>query len=424
MKKYLIFSLFALCSAVITPSCSDDIPAEEPTGIIEIEKSETAAATTYSVAVLDPKLNLGSSATYVWSMETAASELYALTATAEEKALFLTANPGTYVLKLLANKGAEVYTRHFTVTVGAPATAPSPYIAKVYDFLPAPGQFTNDIPKYVAGDTKEAMIARVKTAIAGAKNPGLISLGGFGGYVVFGFDHTIVNVPGKRDFRVMGNAFFADGNPNPDGSARGGSCEPGTIMVAYDANKNGVPDADEWCEIAGSEYHKPTTIKNYEMTYYRPLSEESTPGDDQFISIRNYIRWTDNQGATGYKVKNSFHAQSYYPGWITDDQITYKGTLLASNSVNESDDPEAQYWVLYAYGFGYADNVPNTDDDSAIDISWAVNAKGEKVELPGIDFVKIQNGVSQESGWLGENSTEVSGAYDLHLAGESIDAMK
>lgn len=36
----------------------------------------------------------------------------------------------------------------------------------------------------------------------------MISLGGFGGYVVVGFDHTITNVTGKRDFRVLGNAFI------------------------------------------------------------------------------------------------------------------------------------------------------------------------------------------------------------------------
>lgn len=54
----------------------------------------------------------------------------------------------------------------------------------------------------------------------------MITLGGFGGYVVMGFDHTIMNVAGKRDFRVLGNAFYADANPNPN-APEGGSCEPG-----------------------------------------------------------------------------------------------------------------------------------------------------------------------------------------------------
>lgn len=62
----------------------------------------------------------------------------------------------------------------------------------------------------------------------------MISLGGFGGYVVVGFDHTIENVTGERDFRVLGNAFYAEANPNPNVTRKGGSCEPGIVMVAYD----------------------------------------------------------------------------------------------------------------------------------------------------------------------------------------------
>lgn len=61
----------------------------------------------------------------------------------------------------------------------------------------------------------------------------MISLGGFGGYVVVGFDHTIANVVGKRDFRVLGNAFYSADNPDIN-APEGGSCEPGVVMVAYD----------------------------------------------------------------------------------------------------------------------------------------------------------------------------------------------
>lgn len=41
------------------------------------------------------------------------------------------------------------------------------------------------------------------------------------------------------------------------------------VMVSYDTNMNGKPD-DEWYELAGSEYYKPTTIHNYSITYTRP----------------------------------------------------------------------------------------------------------------------------------------------------------
>lgn len=69
------------------------------------------------------------------------------------------------------------------------------------------GQFTNALPAYDEGDTQEVMNEKVLAAIGNNKK-GMISLGGFGGYVVVGFDHTITNVTGKRDFRVLGNAFI------------------------------------------------------------------------------------------------------------------------------------------------------------------------------------------------------------------------
>lgn len=39
---------------------------------------------------------------------------------------------------------------------------------------------------------------------------------------------------------------------------------------------------------------------------------------------------------------------------------------------------------------------------------------GRKVELERIDFVKVHTGVLQNLGWLGEESTEIAGAEDLH----------
>ena len=96
----------------------------------------------------------------------------------------------------------------------------------------------------------------------------MVTLGGYGGYIVVGFDHTIVNRPGEYDFKILGNAFYANDNPRPD-APLGGSSEPGIVMVSVDTNGNGVPD-DEWYELAGSEYYKKETLKNYEITYYRP----------------------------------------------------------------------------------------------------------------------------------------------------------
>lgn len=303
----------------------------------------------------------------------------------------------------------------------------TPYITQVFDFMPAVGQFTNQLPAYKEGDTQETMNQKVLNLIGNNKK-GMISLGGFGGYVVVGFDHTIENKAGLCDFRVLGNAFYSADNPNPDAPV-GGSCEPGIIMVAYDRNKNGKPDEDEWYEIAGSAHTDPSqeawysmaqqngndvhTYKDYEITYYRPEKEPVTPEEKE-----QYIRWEDNQGNSGYKVMNQFYSQPYFPQWAKGDKITFKGTCLPQNGIDESGtDP---YFVLYRFRYGYADNALNTEAASAIDIDWAIDTQGNPVQLPGADFIKVYTGVNQENGWVGECSTELTSIEDLHLLGENI----
>lgn len=198
----------------------------------------------------------------------------------------------------------------------------SPYVTQVFDYRPAVGQFINELPEYKEGDTQETMNRKALEAI-GNNNLGMVSLGGFGGYIVVGFDHTIENKAGLCDFRVQGNAFYANGQSGY------GSSEPGVIEVSIDANGNGLPD-DEWYEIAGSSYNEGSeswieqareagndvrTIRNYEITYHRPAAEPGTPTEE-------YIRWEDNQGGSGFRSMNPTHLQSYYPKWVKEDQIT------------------------------------------------------------------------------------------------------
>ena len=291
-----------------------------------------------------------------------------------------------------------------------------PYIDTVYDYRPAPGQFINKLPSYVTGDTKADMIRKVEECIVGEEQI-LISLGGYGGYVVFGFDHLVVNVPGEYDFKIWGNAFYADVNPNPNAPAEGGSCEPGIVMVSYDANQNKIPD-DEWYELAGSEYNKTETIKNYVLSYYKPDPDKiPTPHPSYlYLNDTSYIQWISNQGDSGYIAKNRYHRQSYFPLWIEDDSLVFEGTKLADNYVDESGN--GSLYILYAYPWGYADNHPNNNEKSNMNIEWAVDANGKKVNLPGIHFVKVYTGVNQYCGWLGETSTEIMGAEDLHIDAE------
>lgn len=321
---------------------------------------------------------------------------------------FISPKVDTYPLTLKIERNGNIQTYSSKIIVNHETGTYSKYISNVLDFKPAVGQFINDIPEYENGNTSNIMIQKARASLVGG-NSSMITLGGYGGYVVFGFDHTIPNMNG-RDFKILGNAFFG----NDANDSRSGSCEPGIIMVAYDKNKNGKPDDNEWYEIAGSEYFKNTTTKDYTITYFKPNENKiPVPGNEFWQTDVEYIKWGDNRGNSGFKTKNAFHSQSYYPLWISDQSYSFSGTKLQDNFHDQSG--TGTYWVGKSYDFGYADNAPNNDEASNIDISWAVDRNGKYVKLPGVDFVKVYTGVNQEAGWLGEVSTEVAGAYDLHL---------
>jgi len=395
-KILKITLLFVFLLGFVGCGTDDDEP--------ENENSTEILKTSYTIdrfKVLNIIPNISGNAKITWSInDSVISENTAL----DFISPYLKSYPLT--LKVETNGAVKTYTSSINVTKESGNY--SKYISNVFDFRPAIGQFTNNIPQYLAGNTENNLINAAKNALVGP-NSNLISLGGFGGYIVFGFDHTIPNMNG-RDFKILGNAFFG----NEITEARSGSCEPGIILVAYDKNKNGKPDEDEWYEIAGSEYFKNSTIKNYSITYFKPDANKApVVGNEFWQTDVEYIKWQDNLGNSGYKTKNSFHDQSYYPLWISDSFYTLKGTKMENNFYDASG--TENYWTGKSFEFGYADNAPNIDEASNIDISWAVDKNGNYIKLPGIDFIKIYTGISQEAGWLGEVSTEVAGAYDLYL---------
>ena len=285
-----------------------------------------------------------------------------------------------------------------------PATqSSSPYCTKVFEYTPAPGQFINETKTGGFDGSQTTPEAACRYAEQRFDEEIWVSLGGFGGYIVVGFDHSIDNT-GGYDLAVLGNSF-------------NGSSEPGIVWVMQDENGNGEPD-DTWYELAGSETGKEETIQNYAVTYYRP-SEPQQP-----------VRWTDNQGREGQiDYLKQYHRQEYYyPLWIEADSYTLTGTCLKERNYDAS--TNGTYWVNPHYDWGYADNFSPidrlTDDDNVnadvnanhFKMSNAIDASGKPKSLEFIDFVKVQVGVNTKSGWLGEVSTEVCGFYDYRLKSE------
>lgn len=245
------------------------------------------------------------------------------------------------------------------------------FVTSLFDYVPAPGQFIN------------MSLGTMEAAKGILKKEGLVSLGAWGGYIVLGFDHTVINRKDAADIMIKGNA-------------QSNFAEPGVVWVMKDDNKNGKPD-DTWYEIAGSEFGKTGYIRDYEVTYTKP-----TPANGD-------VAWKDNKGNSGVVGINAFHTQSYYPDWISTSQYTLKGSLLPSTNVNLSN---PGLIVSMPFASGYADNLTAGD---AIDISNAIDKDGKTVVLTGIDFIKIQTGIQANLKAVGEISTEISSVSDLSL---------
>jgi hypothetical protein len=291
-----------------------------------------------------------------------------------------------------------------------------PYIDKVWEYRPAPGQFINAAPlglPYSAG------------SIVG-KIDGLVSLGAFGGYVVFAFEEAVENHPDNP----YGVDFTIFGNPTLQWS------EPGIVSVMVDSNNNGRPD-DTWYELAGSDYPFSSTIKDYSAAY-------SNPGGVEALDVP----WQDNQAESGFVAAIGLHPQPYYPmadSFPEVDPVSY--SLGGTRIKNDVDDSNPGILVSRRRAFGYVDNqvrgaleglepfkgleplegskpasaasaatdnpytreVENIGGD-AFDIGWAVDSDGVYVDLDRIHFVKVHTGVMADGKWLGEISTEITGA--------------
>lgn len=268
-------------------------------------------------------------------------------------------------------------------------TADVPQPLKVFEYTPAPGQFINDL--VASGfDGSQTTVEKAVAYAQNRLNDNLyVSLGGFGGYIVVGFDHDVTNYP-QYDFEILCNAFD-------------GSSEPGVVWVMQDENRNGEPD-DTWYELAGSETGKAETIQNYAVTYYRPSGAKAA------------VRWSDNQGQSGEiaYLGGKHSGDTYFPLWIEGESYTLAGTRLQPRNYNDGVN-----WVNPYYDWGYADNESPEDfsargKSNRFDISNAIDGDGNPKQLEHINFVKVQCAVNAVSGSLGEISTEICGVKELN----------
>ena len=258
----------------------------------------------------------------------------------------------------------------------------SAYISQVFEYVYGPGQHAQ---LAVPTDT---------TFFIGkpSDNEGWLFLGGFGGYVVAGFNHNVVNGNGD-DFEVF--------------ALRGSSPEPAVVYVMSDDNGDGKPN-ETWYELKGNQ--DSASIRNYWVRYYKAANDSAN------------TTWKDSKGNRGELISGFGAKYSngwWWPYYNASDSITLFGTRLPDSYENQSSNG-AQYWVVPKdkFTWGYAENMYGTDFDTSVganklDISNAIDADGRSVNLVSIRFIKIQTGVFQQAGWTNEVSSEVKGAKDL-----------
>jgi hypothetical protein len=310
--------------------------------------------------------------TYVWSIgDSVISKKSSLT--------FISPEAGTFplTLKVTAGKQSASSTRNIEVKTAQ-------YVKNAYtvlEYAPAPGKLHNwaiigardlwdlglEHPLPYNDFLAKASEIRKTDPFAA------LFVGAWGGYATFKFDHTVANVPGKTDLELT--AFYS----NKDLPA---------VYVAYDRNKNGKPDEEEWYEIKTADYGLEDS-GNYAMTF----TLDSFKTDDR--RAYSYHSYKDNQDVP---VKG----QIAYNKTFTS-AMTYAGTFSVRGffpGLNMTDLPAKKMGMLSGWptsftrsGKRLTKNVTGAApffQNMNIDIDFAVNSKGENVELPGIDFVKVR----------------------------------
>ncbi len=289
----------------------------------------------------------------------------------------------------------------FLPSVKVEAAAGNPNLGPftIYDALPAPGQFVNE--------TGFGGINNLNETWDNNNLGNGISLGGFGGSIVFKTNAPVLNSadhPYGIDFTVYGNAFS-------------GFEEPGAVAVAQD---DGTGKPGKWYNIAGSEHYEDSTIWDYRATYTNP--------DPEFANANGIsVPWVDNFGAAGVIKVNAYHKHSYYPipanyplSQTPFDHLqhSYSGVKLAAqkNAFGYTDTHSNGSAPYNLAGNPYIATPAKGD---GIDISWAVDENGLPVSLDSIDFIKVNTAVQIDGGPFGEVSTEVT-SLQIHEPNASV----
>jgi hypothetical protein len=358
-------------------------------------KLPTRSTAPSSRLVLAPVLwGFSAGAEFTWTVRTATvdaeghatagSETTAGSRGTAEYFNFQSAAPGTYLVSCTAREAGNTASAAVLVQVVNPAAARArgPQSSRspnaCYGAVDAPQQHLGMYPGFdISGENGHGetwMTAQHGKRLRNepTEEPGVgpywggWSLGPLG-YLIFGFDHSIMARESGDEIGIRGNACS-------------GWEEPGIISVMQDTNGNGLPD-DTWYELKGSQHGRYGHIPRYAMRYFYPFKKT---GGSSFRPVGNFV-WVDNRGNTGAE-------RQPYPWFVAGESITFSGTIVAQGTGMT----------------GYTDT-----HDTKFSIADAVQADGTPVSLDHIDFVRVHGAVT--GGGFGGYSTEIAGMADASI---------
>ena len=387
MKKYLKHSLFLVAIGAFYCCSNDDSKQDNPEtqpvkeASLSLKLASDFTVSRYNAVTVEPQVLIENAdaelAKYKWTVKvTGTGGAVKDSVIGDTKNLqFITAKAANYTVDLTVTLGKLVKQASTKVTVSETGKNYTSKALSLIDYVPAPSY---NLDNY-GFTTKAEVLEQVKSDLIEGN---AVPLGTFGGSITTAFDHTVINAYGKRDFKIQMNEDSGNSKVSPV-----------SVYVAYDANKNGIADDNEWYEIAGSEYNKSTTVKNYEITYNKPnAGKAAVTGTKDWQFDKEYLKWTDNKTAAGFITRTKkWRRYNYYPQWM-GESYTLKGTKIYL-PVKDVSDGEGTTYNIGTFEWGYGGIK-----DPSIDISWAVDSNGKKVHLPGIDFVKVYVSTYAEAG--------------------------
>jgi hypothetical protein len=287
----------------------------------------------------------------------------------------------------------------------------------VADYLCIASQYTNGrgLGPYGIAATSTLRGVNTLSNVSSKMTLSPVSLGNFGGYIVWEYDEPITDDPRNPygvDFIVYGNSV--------DGGE--GFAEPGSVLVSE--------DGETWYTLAGSLHYNDCAVWDYAVTY----TKDSGGG----------AAWTDNKGGSNPDLSGGigylYPEKGFYPhhDWTeaAESSITLSGLYLKpAEGTNEYGNTVPPF-----PDFGYADvGMPGDSNAAAnpyagltaqgkldrtdgFDLKWAVDADGLPVDVSGKEFryVKVQTATLIYNGAIGEKSTEVHMARTAAANAENV----